>query len=296
MYKRISVLVISAFLLSGCSFFSNEIRDLELFINTNFTGTVRDIETEPVLLKWNTSKISSDENYLLQMRFPDLYYGETCELEFDNSWGSLVIDGKSHSMELRGCVGEYSLFGNFISLNSNTNVSISLSKVIDGDKSQEQSMTWTRPPRTSIPSEPVLISSWRNSGDGYYEYTVRDISKLTFNSYPLNEIKSCKGVCEQLGMSPSPFPWLAKFGVFGYNVKGVKEVLVGRQVGNELGWSKNVTLLMRSNPDEINKVKKLENPWTRKWTSKDTEAFAKTVWCISNGYKDYSRSTDECKA
>ena len=295
MYKRLSVLVISAFLLSGCSYFSNEIRNLELLLNTEFQGTVTDIKTEPVLLKWNTSKISNDENYLLQITFPDLYSGETFELEFDNSYNPLIIDGTSHSLELYQSFGDYSLFGNFISLNSNTNVTISLSKVNKGNKSQEQLITWTRPPRTSIPMDPILISSWKNSGDGYYEYTVRDVSELTFNSYPLNEFRSCKGVCEKLGINPSPFPWLAPYGVFNYNVKGVKQVLVGRQVGNELGLSASVALKMTSNPSEIGKVETLENPWTRKWTSKDMEALAKTAWCISNGYKDYSRSTDECK-
>jgi hypothetical protein len=37
------------------------------------------------------------------------------------------------------------------------------------------------------------------------------------------------------------------------------------------------------------------NPWERDWSSKDSEIMAKTVWCISNGYKDYNKATDGCK-
>lgn len=36
------------------------------------------------------------------------------------------------------------------------------------------------------------------------------------------------------------------------------------------------------------------NPWSRDWRDPSTEQFAKTVWCIENGYRDYSTSTDDC--
>jgi hypothetical protein len=37
------------------------------------------------------------------------------------------------------------------------------------------------------------------------------------------------------------------------------------------------------------------NPWTRDWSSIDSEIMAKTVWCISKGYSDYNKATDDCK-
>ena len=37
------------------------------------------------------------------------------------------------------------------------------------------------------------------------------------------------------------------------------------------------------------------NPWERDWSSKDSEIMAKTVWCISKGYSDYNKATDDCK-
>jgi len=36
------------------------------------------------------------------------------------------------------------------------------------------------------------------------------------------------------------------------------------------------------------------NPWSRTWSSSSTERLAKTVWCIENGYRDYSTATDDC--
>lgn len=36
------------------------------------------------------------------------------------------------------------------------------------------------------------------------------------------------------------------------------------------------------------------NPWARTWRSSDMERLAKTVWCIENGYRDYSTTTDDC--
>jgi hypothetical protein len=37
------------------------------------------------------------------------------------------------------------------------------------------------------------------------------------------------------------------------------------------------------------------NPWERDWRDEDTEIMAKTVWCISKGYNDYNKATDDCK-
>jgi hypothetical protein len=37
------------------------------------------------------------------------------------------------------------------------------------------------------------------------------------------------------------------------------------------------------------------NPWERDWSSTDSEIMAKTVWCISKGYSDYNKATDDCK-
>jgi len=37
------------------------------------------------------------------------------------------------------------------------------------------------------------------------------------------------------------------------------------------------------------------NPWEREWRNEDTEIMAKTVWCISNGFRDYNKATDDCK-
>lgn len=37
------------------------------------------------------------------------------------------------------------------------------------------------------------------------------------------------------------------------------------------------------------------NPWERDWSSTDSEIMAKTVWCISKGYNDYNKATDDCK-
>ena len=37
------------------------------------------------------------------------------------------------------------------------------------------------------------------------------------------------------------------------------------------------------------------NPWERDWRDQDTEIMAKTVWCISKGYNDYNKATDDCK-
>lgn len=47
-------------------------------------------------------------------------------------------------------------------------------------------------------------------------------------------------------------------------------------------------------PDNSTSSNVKVNPWSRDWSSEDMERFAKTVWCIENGYRDYSRSTDDC--
>jgi len=36
------------------------------------------------------------------------------------------------------------------------------------------------------------------------------------------------------------------------------------------------------------------NPWDREWSTDWMEGIAKTAWCISNGYRDYSSNSDAC--
>lgn len=47
-------------------------------------------------------------------------------------------------------------------------------------------------------------------------------------------------------------------------------------------------------PDFSNSTSVKVNPWSRNWSNPSTERLAKTVWCIENGYRDYSTSTDDC--
>lgn len=37
------------------------------------------------------------------------------------------------------------------------------------------------------------------------------------------------------------------------------------------------------------------SPWKRQWSSVSMERFAKTVWCIEHGYRDYNKRNDRCK-
>jgi hypothetical protein len=297
MKSHLSVLAISALLLSGCALNQHEIKNLEIILDTEFTGTIQAVQSEPVYLQWDSSKISDNEKYILKIKFEGLFKDD--DSANSNEWEvysrDLNLSANKNKIELYQTFSDnYTLFSNFAALESGSKAVITLSRFSNDKKIQTSELIWTRPKRTSIPDDPILINNWSYSGDGYYEYEVKDFSTLSFTSYPLVSIKKCTGVCEPSGTSYSDFPLIAPHGVWSYNVKGSKSVKVERQVGNELGLSNN-TQLQLPLPGKSYEEPPLTNPWLRTWRLGDKNQWlAKTVWCITQGYKDYSRATDEC--
>lgn len=299
MKSPLSQLVISALVLSGCAFNQHEIKNLEIILDTEFTGTMQDVHLEPVYLQWDSSRISDNEKYVLKIKFEGLFKDDdrmnVNEWEIDNRDLKLSVNKNKNKYKLNQTFSDdYTLFSNFVALESGSQAIITLSRFSNDKKIQTSELIWTRPKRANIPDDPILINYWSYSGDGYYEYKVEDVSTLSFSSYPLVSIKKCTGVCEPSGTSEGDFPLIAPYGVWGYNVKGSKSVKLERQVGNELGFSNN-TQLQLPPPGKPYQEPALTNPWLRKWRLGDRNQWlAKTVWCIEQGYKDYSRTTDEC--
>jgi hypothetical protein len=299
MKSRLSVLIASALVLSGCALNQHEIKNLEIILDTEFTGTIQDVHSEPVYLQWDSSRLSDNEKYILKIKFEGLFKDDISlnsqEWEINSSDLNLSVNKNVNKYQVYQFFSDdYTLFSNFAALESGSKAVITLSRFSNDKKIQTSELIWTRPKRTSIPDDPILINNWSYSGDGYYEYKVKDVSILSFDSYPLISIKKCTGVCEPSGTSEGNFPLIAPYGVWSYNVKGSKPVKLERQVGNELGLSEN-TQLQLPPPEKPYQEPALTNPWLRKWRLGDQNQWlAKTVWCIELGYKDYSRATDEC--
>jgi hypothetical protein len=301
MKSHLSALVVTALVLSGCALNQHEIKNLEINIDTEFSGTIQDVASEPVYLQWDSSRISDNEKYVLKIKFEGLFKGDDYEYNFfeteiENRDLNLSVNKNKNRYQMNQTFSDdYTLFSNFIALQSGANAVVTLSRFSNDKEIQASELIWSRPKRTSAPADPILINYWSYSGDGHYEYEVKDVSTLSFASYPLVSIKKCTGVCEPSGTSDSDFPLTATYGVWSYNVKGSKPVKLERQVGNELGLSNN-TQLQLPPPGKPYEEPPLTNPWLRKWRlgDKNLEELAKLAWCSEQGYKNYSRTADEC--
>jgi len=276
--KRVTPILSALVLtLSGCSGAGQNIDNFIVEIDTKFEGTINEAARSlPVVFRWETAPLQQSEEFILKLDFSKQYssyvgehvidvsdQGEVTSCFISNEC-KLVVDGDRHTltafmenpMENPRAMG-ISIYWFFISSESNSENPISLIRQGVNQEEISASLLWKRTPRTEKPQDPVLNTKWTFDSDGYAKYEVSDSSKLTFDSFPNESIENCIGRCSEEGQVTGPFH--SRRDVFYGSVKGVGEsIKVERQVGNEIGKSKNVTLEIRSPANECNGSLKID--------------------------------------
>ena len=291
--------LISAFLVSGCSLGGNEIKNLAIVLDEDFEGTMGTLPYEPVYLKWESSKLSSDEQYRIKVNFSD-GFGEGDALKFEKTTDDdelpLTTDGSENKLRLTVPWNEDSLFYFFAVAKSGDVARFTVQKLDkNGNTISESKLEWVRHARLDKPADPVLQNLWTKDSDNYYRYSVSDKSILTYKSFPEMSIEKCIGVCSPESNSSERFPLRDE--IWGWNVKGAgNKVRLQRTVSNEKGKSEVANLEIVSNAGTVYQSPSQPNPFLRDWSDrdKDLESLAKTVWCIENGFRNYTYSKDEC--
>lgn len=263
--RGIPVLSALVLTLSGCSGAGQSIDNFIVEIDTKFEGTIDDAaRSRPVVFRWEAAPLQQSEEFILKLDFSKHYASYVGEHVIDvsnqgrvtacfiSNECKLVVDGDRHTltayMENPQGMG-ISIYWYFISSESNSENPISLIRQGLNQEEISTSLLWKRTPRTEKPRDPVLTNKWTFDRDGYAKYEVSDSSKLTFDSFPNESIENCIGRCRKEGQITAPFH--SRRDVFYGYVKGVGEsIKVERQIGNEIGKSKNVTLEIRSPANE----------------------------------------------
>lgn len=294
-------LLLFATLISGCSFASNNVKNISISLNEEFEGYFLQLGSERVYLEWESGPLGNGESYSVKTSIPgDVKYGgfeDILTVEKDSPL--LVSQGNKIRLNLQVSykTKDASLFPHLASSKSRSTTKISVTKLGDGGSKviSESTIDWVRPDRRDVPADPVLINTWYYDPDGYYRYSVRDVSILTFDTFPDRSIEKCLGICAS--GSNSDGVWAYRDEIWGTNVKGKsKKVVLERTVTNEKGSSNPTTLTIVSGEVPENPSSVQSNPFDRIWkpSEKSMEILGKTVWCIDRGYKDYDYSKDEC--
>jgi len=295
------VFLLFATLISGCSFTSNDVKNLSISLNDKFEGYFLQLGSERVYLEWDSSPLGDDESYSIKTRIPgDVNYGgfeDVLIVEKDSPL--LMSQGNKVRVNLQVSykTEDASLFPYLASSKSGSTTKIAVTKLGSGGSKviSESTMEWIRPQRRDKPADPVLINTWYYDPDGYYEYSVRDNSLLTFDTFPNRSKEKCSGVCAS--PSSSDGVWAFRDEIWGWNVKGKSQkVVLERTVTNEKGSSNSITLAIVSGEQPKRPPSVQSNPFDRSWkpSEKNMEILGKTVWCVYKGYKDYDSTYDEC--
>ena len=300
MRKVLSVVVLLiASSLSSCAFNSDEIKNMSLIINENFSGYFSEIESEPVFLEWESKPLTEEESFLVRLSFPGIYedgsgYEETVTIGKGSRL--LFLDGNKNKLRLEiDMNSDASPFYFFASAKTGSKAVITVARVrnIDSTVVTESSIEWVRPERKEKPADPVLVNTWTRDSN-YYEYRVKDLSVLTFKSFPDASREKCSGVCQR---EETNGRWFWREDIWNSNVKGTNQsVVFERSVSNEKGSSNNVLLRVNSSEYSSRPISAQANPFEKVWksTEKELEILGKTIWCIEKGYRNYIHSKDIC--
>ena len=231
--------------LSGCAGGGQGIRNFAVEINDKFEGTIKEALVQPVIFRWQAKPLSQSEKYILKLDLSQSIIKSIQEVEipainqedpfscFISNVCKLDVDGNDHTltafMEGENRMG-LSIYWLFISAKSNSEIPISLTKETFDQDLVSANIAWKRTPRTEKPQDPLLTYKWTFDSDGYAEYVVKDISRLTYDSFPDESIENCVGFCSNSGRVETLF-FPSRQDVFSWNVKGVgKSIKVERQV------------------------------------------------------------------
>jgi hypothetical protein len=299
--RKVLLIVVLLFVssLSGCADNSDEIKNMSLVLNDEFSGYFYEIESEPVFLEWESKPLTEEESFLVRLSFPGIYedgsgYEETVTIGKESRL--LILDGNKTKLRLEiNMKSDASPFYFFASAKTGSKAVITVTRVrnIDSAVVTESSIEWVRPERKEKPADPILVNSWERDGN-YYEYRVKDLSILTFKSFPDASIEKCSGVCDGADTNGR---WAWREDIWNYNVKGTnKSVVFERTVSNEKGSSDNTLLAVNSSEYLSKPIAGKSNPFNKVWksTEKELEILGKTVWCVEQGYRNYSYSKDIC--
>ena len=259
--------------LSGCAGGGQGIQNFAVEINDKFEGTIKEALVQPVIFRWQAKPLSQSEKYILKLDLSQSIIKSIQEVEipainqgdsfscFISNVCKLEVDGNDHTltafMEGENRMG-LSIYWLFISAKSNSEIPISLTKETFDQELVSANIAWKRTPRTEKPQDPLLTYKWTFDSDGYAEYVVKDISRLTYDSFPDESIENCVGFCRNSGRVETLF-FPSRQDVFSWNVKGVgKSIKVERQVGNENGKSGNVVLDLQSPENVCNQSLKID--------------------------------------
>jgi len=258
--KSLSIASLALFLaLSGCAGSDQGLQSFTVEINDKFEGTIKEALVEPVIFRWQAKPLSQSEKYILKLDLSQSPISSIQEVEipainqgtpfscFISNVCKLDVDGNDHTlsafMEGENRMG-LSIYWFFISAKSNSEIPISLTKETLDQELARATIAWQRTARTEKPQDPILTYKWTFDSDGYAEYAVKDISRLTYDSFPDESIENCVGFCRS-GREESFFH--SRQDIFYWSVKGIgKSIKVERQVGNENGKSENVVLDLQS--------------------------------------------------
>jgi len=274
-------------------------QNLSIKINENFSGYFFEMESEPVFLEWESKPLTEEESFLVRLSFPGIYedgsgYEETVTIGKESRL--LILEGNKTKLRLEiNMNSDASPFYFFASAKTGSKAVITVTRVRNFDSTvvTESSIEWVRPERREKPADPILVNSWERDGN-YYEYRVKDLSILTFKSFPDTSIEKCSGVCERADTNGR---WAWREDIWNSNVKGTnKSVVFERTVSNEKGSSNNTLLAVNSSEYLSKPIAEQSNPFNKVWksTEKELEILGKTVWCIEQGYKNYAYSKDIC--
>jgi hypothetical protein len=293
------VLVLCSFFVSSCSIFSSEMQNLSIKINENFSGYFFEMESEPVFLEWESKPLTEEESFLVRLSFPGIYedgslFVETVTVGKGSRFLTLQGNKTKLRLEIDRKLGA-SPFYFFASAKTGSKAVVTVTRIrnIDSTKVAESSIEWVRPERKEKPADPILVNSWERDGN-YYEYRVRDLSILTFKSFPDTSIEKCSGVCNG---ADTRGRWAWREDIWNYNVKGTnRSVVFERSVSNDKGSSNNTLLKVNSSDYSPMPAEIQANPFERNWkfNEKELETLGKTVWCIEQGYRNYNYSKDIC--